>query len=281
MKWKEQILKQRLTYWILISGLAAVISLATYSGPASSDSPSGPSPFALQDNITGQWLLELTPGADSARITINRNYGGHGHSSNSFDLPLASIRGLNQSQAGSSGSAVKFEVAADAGTFSCEGWFKEGNGSGHFTFAPNQAFASEMRGLGYDNLTSEDLFSMAMHGVTRAFIGELKSLGYDHVALDQLIALRIHGVTTSFIRELNGMGYEHVPTDELVSMRIHGVNTDFIKGLTTLGYARVPIDQLVSMRIHGVSADYIRKLKDRGLSNLTIDQLIDMKIHGQ
>src|SRR5215467_2230892 len=201
MKWKEQILKQRLTYWILISAIAGAISLAVYSGPVSSGSTLSPAVTSMQDTITGQWLLELTPGAGSARVTINRNYEGHGHSSNSFDLPMASIRGLNQSQAASSGSAVKFEIAVDAGTFSCEGWFKDGQGSGHFTFAPSTAFAAEMRSLGYDNLSTEEMFSSAMHGVTSAFISDLKSLGYDHVALDQLISKKIHGVTAEFIRD--------------------------------------------------------------------------------
>jgi hypothetical protein len=45
-----------------------------------------------------------------------------------------------------SGTNVQFQLKRDAGTFNFEGWFKDGNGSGHFTFTPSSAFASELAG---------------------------------------------------------------------------------------------------------------------------------------
>ena len=75
------------------------------------------------------------------------------------------MRGLSIAQATGSGAAVNFQIVRDAGTLNCEGWFKNGSGSGHFTFTPNQSFANEMRSLGYQNMTDETLFSMAVHDI--------------------------------------------------------------------------------------------------------------------
>ena len=45
----------------------------------------------------------------------------------------------------SAGSHVQFQLIRDAGTFNCEGWFKDGKGSGHFVFSASPAFAAELQ----------------------------------------------------------------------------------------------------------------------------------------
>src|SRR4029077_1953692 len=123
-----------------------------------------------------------------------------GQHSSSSDIRPDALRGLNIAQAAGSSSAVNFQIVRDAGTLNCEGWFKNGNGSGHFTFTPNQNFANEMRSLGYQNMTDETLFWMAVHDISMQFIRELSALGYDHLSTDNLFAMRIHGATPEFIR---------------------------------------------------------------------------------
>ena len=62
----------------------------------------------------------------------------------------------------SSGTNVRFQLKRDAGTFNFEGWFKEGNGSGHFTFTPDHGFASQLTSQGIGSPTDEQLLSLAM-----------------------------------------------------------------------------------------------------------------------
>jgi len=52
-------------------------------------------------------------------------------------------------------------------TFS--GLFKDGNGVGDFKFAPSGAFLNAMRGLGYEQISTEKQFSMTLHDVSTAF----------------------------------------------------------------------------------------------------------------
>ena len=48
--------------------------------------------------------------------------------------PAESGSQANQAMS-ASGNVVQFQLKRDAGTFNFEGWFKAGNGSGHFTFS--------------------------------------------------------------------------------------------------------------------------------------------------
>ncbi len=141
--------------------------------------------ISAQDSITGEWIIEMKPGTDFIYLSIHRRSDRGGNYSSSSDIRADSIKGLSAAQVSGSGSAVSFQIVREAGTLNCEGWFKEGKGSGSFTFSPNQRFAAEMKGLGYEQLSDEKLFSMAVHDIGLAFIRELNALGYDHLTTRQ------------------------------------------------------------------------------------------------
>jgi hypothetical protein len=258
--------------------------------------------------ITGQWALGGTELEGQVRLTLQRRGPGFNMSSTS-PVPLSQFRGLTQVELDSSGSVARFDLVRDAGTLRFAGYLQNGGGDGAFTFTPNPSFAGEMRSLGFEGLSDEEVFTMAVHDVSTSYVRdmnalsihpdsadklismrihnvtvdyvrELKSLGYADLTADELVTMRIHGVTTAFARELKGLGYNSVSTDQMVTMRIHGVSTEFIKEVEGLGFSRPSIDQLVTMRIHDITPDYIRKTRSLGLGNLTIDQLVNVRIHG-
>ena len=201
------------------------------------------STITAQSSMTGEWIVEIKPGTDFVYFSIHRRSEHDDEHSSSSDIRADSFKGLSPAQASGSGSAVSFQLVREAGTLNCEGWFKGGNGSGHFTFEPNQSFAAEMRNLGYEQLSDEKLFSMAVHDIGRTFIRELGALGYYHLTTDQLFAMRIHGADAQFIKAMKDEGYVQVPVDNLVAMRIHGVRPEFIRELKSLGYEHPPLDQ--------------------------------------
>ena len=229
-----------------------------------------------EEAITGQWMIDPTPLPDQVELTLHRS-----NHTNSSSLPVNQLKGLSRAQMESpDGLTVRFEMTRDAGRLACEGYFKHGHGAGQFVFSPNANFISDMRALGYSNLSQEQVFSMAVHDVTRKYVRDLRSLGVTTTSPDELVTMRIHGVETEFIRELNQLGYRTVSTDQLVTMRIHEATTEFIKQLKALGYDHPSIDQLVTMRIHGVTPAYIQDLHTRGMKSLSIDQLVSLRIHG-
>jgi hypothetical protein len=143
----------------------------------------------------------------------------------------------------------------------------------------NPQFVRDLRGLGYDSLSADDLVAFRIHGVSPQFIREMKDLGYS-VSADQLVAFRIHGASPEFVRGMKDLGVRGLDADEIVALRIHGATVDYVRELADLGYKNLSSEELVSMRIHGVSTRFIRDLKDAGYSGIPVEKLVDMRIHG-
>src|SRR3989442_8168750 len=176
---------RRLTL-IGILGLVAFVSACS-----SVTSPVIRTSYSIPQDAISQWMIEYRTGEDKVQLTLRydrhneSNTGRHSEShSTSFRIAPDQLRGLTREQAMSSGAHVQFQVKRDAGTFNCDGWFKEGNGSGHFTFSANPGFAAELKTQGYGEPTYEQQFSMAMNDTSLAFIKELQDQGYDKPALE-------------------------------------------------------------------------------------------------
>lgn len=267
-----------------------------------------------QDSTVNQWMIEYQ--TNDAKLHLTMRYQrqgerGFSYSNSGFDITLDQLPGLTREQMlSSSGTNVHFQLKRDAGTFNFEGWFKEGNGSGHFTFSPSSSFASELARQGFGKSTDEQLLSLAMTNTGTAFINELKAQGYDTSTVEQLVQMgnhgvkldylqglkslgysvkstelvvrmRDHGVSLNFIRELSGLGYTNLNPDELIRTRDHGLSASFIKEIKDLGFSDASVEQLVRLRDHGVSAAYIRRMKERGYANLSLDEYIHLRDHGE
>jgi hypothetical protein len=273
---------------------------------------------AQEQRFEGQWLVEYKTDEGKPVLTLryreSRQDAGGGKHESSWDTSRSiesdKLSGLTREQAFStSGTNVRFDVRRDAGTFACEGWFKQGSGSGHFTFIPNPGFAAELgrRGIGspdarqlfslaradvglalldelktqgYERPTLEQLVRMGDHGVHFDYVRSMKEMGYSLRTIDALVRMRDHGVTPDFIRELRDFGYRDLSAEELLTARDHGVSSSFIRELQTAGYQAPPLEGLVRIRDHGVSADYITGLREEGYGSLTLEQLVHLRDHG-
>ena len=127
-------------YPFYCAGCHFVVGLGGY--PASEVS------YSNQQTSVNQWLIEFRN--DEATLQLTMRYrrtqdGGSGHSNVGFGISLDQLDGLTREQVMSAaGNVVRFQMKRDAGTFNFEGWFKEGNGSGHFTFSPSSSFAADL-----------------------------------------------------------------------------------------------------------------------------------------
>src|SRR5437667_1557371 len=265
-----------------------------------------------QDSGTGQWLIEFRTGEEKVHIELRyerKSEKGNHSSSHGFSIDPGRFSGLTREQAMSGGAHVQFQLKRDAGTFNFEGWFRDGNGSGHFTFAPDRSFAAQISSQGYGSPTDEQLLSLAMSDTGFALINELRVQGYERPTLDQLIAMgnhgvsveyvqglksygyqlksieylvkmRDHGVSLKFIGEMASLGYRNLEPEALIRIRDHGVTPDFINEIVAAGYPQLSVEEWITLRDHGVSTDYIRELDKLGYSHLPLDQLRQMRDHG-
>src|ERR1051325_3405289 len=172
--------------------LFAILTLLWACYPAPQVSYSNP-----QESTVNQWLIEFK--TNEAKVQLTMRYrrerdSGFSYSNTGFGIALDQLVGLTRAPVMSSGTPVRFQLKRDAGTFNFEGWFKEGNGSGHFTFSPSSSFAAELAKQGFGKSTDEQLLSLAMTNTGTAFINELKAQGYDTSTVAHFLQMGNHGV---------------------------------------------------------------------------------------
>ncbi|HEX5715815.1 MAG TPA: M56 family metallopeptidase [Thermoanaerobaculia bacterium] len=224
-----------------------------------------------QGKDRGQWTAERTE--DGIQLQMSYRHGREGRSNHGTTYDLSELVGL------STGSNVRFEMRRAAGTFHFQGRFDGELGEGTFTFQGNPSYIQEMSRIGY-RVDQDDLFKLALFDVSPAFVSELKAVGYDDLSLDKLVEFRIFDVTPRFIQDMAGLGYRDLPADKLVEFRIHGVNADEVRELAKVGLRDLSADRLVEFRIHGVRPELVRTMADAGYENLSADKLVELKIHG-
>lgn len=142
------------------------------------------------------------------------------------------------------------------------------------------SFIEEMAGLGYTNLSVDDLIDLKNHGVTPQLVRDLKERGYEKLSIRQLTRLASMGVTGQFIRELKAAGIEQLPIESLIRLQSHGVNPALIKELGDLGYKNLSADQLSTVASHGVTPKFIGALQSAGYKDLPIAEVVRAHDHG-
>ena len=235
-----------------------------------------------------QWLTNEKPQAEKVHLKLRyrtgqtRNGGdSEFNSSTAFHIPIARLSGLTPAQIMSAtGGQVRFQLVRDAGTVECEGWFKDGHGSGHFVFKPSAGFAAELTRRGYDAPTSEQQFMMAIHSVDLNLIDELRVQGFQQPTTSQLVRMGTHGVRLEYVKELHELGYRVKSVEELITMVDHGVSLRYIRNLAALGYERLSPEQLVKAADHGVSSEFIRNVQSAGYGRLALEEFVRMADHG-
>ncbi|MDX6269425.1 MAG: hypothetical protein QOD28_648 [Acidobacteriota bacterium] len=193
--------KRRLTAFVAFFALSLAFVLAACGGGSSvrglaSDAAGAGGGGA--GSYGGQWLVEFKTGEEKVYLTLRYDMENH-HSNTTRNVAPAELVGLTREQAMSAGGTqVKFQLQRDAGAFQCEGWFKNGKGSGHYVFAPNPTYVSELSRRGYDAPSDEQQFSMALHDVSLAFVEALRAEGYEPPrSKNSLIRARTASVSTT------------------------------------------------------------------------------------
>lgn len=251
----------------LLMGLSASSSFALFDTQANQS--------ALDGTWTARYAGRKGEQPDTSRIHLQLN---HDQSNMGQTWPAASLPGLNLDREAEN---IRIELRREAGTIVLTGDVRRRRAFGIFDFTPNADYARQVgAAVGRKELTTERLFALAVHDVSRGFIKQLEALGYKDLDLDDLLAMRIHRVTPEFITELRALGYSNLSHKDLMAFRIHGATPEFVKSMAAAGYQNLDSDDLVAARIHGVSPEFLAELKKDGYSGLDFDELVAFRIHG-
>ena len=258
---------------------------------------------------SGTWAIHPSDMAGQVQMRLEATRDDHGNFDFSHRVALSELRGLTAEQMASpSGATVHFQIAREAGTIACDGYFKQNDGAGTFVFRADPRFVPAMHALGITDIDESRLLSMALMDVTTDYTRQIRAAGVNVETGKQVIELRIFDVTPEYVRDLRSLGYTsteprqltkfrifhvtpdsirsfqsagyHPDAEELVKMSIFKVTPEFIAQVKQLGYADVPVEDLVKMRIFHVTPEYIREMRSRGLKDLTIEKLVKLRIAG-
>jgi hypothetical protein len=250
---------------------------------------------------SGNWTIARSDIPGKVEFSLSHR---NGHSHYESDWPLSAFQGLDVSKSGR--QEVRFTISRDAGRFECQGFLDNGEGSGLFRFLPDLNYRQQMKALGFE-VDSEEQLGMALHDVSLEFARQMKSESLQELDTGKLMAFRIHGVTAKFVEDLRAAGLNISDSDKLVAFRIHGVTPELVRyvrqagytpdedllvamrihgatpewmdQLGKLGYGHVELEKLIAFRIHGVSPEFVQRLQSLGYSHPDPDQLIAMRIH--
>lgn len=234
---------------------------------------------ATRADIAGEWIASVGKKDPSdIHITFSRSSAGPGFNMSGETFKAAELQGVTPAQIGSAMRAdVRFTMAADAGTFACEGMFREGRGTGFWTFSPSEAFRTDMKGRGYGYLNDEELLRAALTRLTLKYIDELKSAGYGQIEYKELVRAAGDGVTAAFIRELKAAGFTAPTIEQLARAADNGVTAAYMRDIQATGLANLTLDTISRAADEKVTPAFIVEMKGAGFSSLTLENIIRLK----
>jgi hypothetical protein len=134
--------------------------------------------------------------------------------------------------------------------------------------------------MGYTGLSHEDLRDLRSKGVTATYISNVRALGFEELTLDQAVSLSQAGVTTTFLAMMLELGYD-LSADEFVTLRRAGVTAHYTSNVHDLGYRDVTPEQLIRMRQIGVRTSLIEQLQQEHGEDLSMEEIIRYRISNQ
>ena len=214
-----------------------------------------------------------------------RTERGHSNMGQTYDF--SELQGLTREQV-LAGGPVRFSLVREAGTVEFEGSFRNGRGSGTYSFNGNPSFVSAMKSRGFDFEESarrrderepEDRqFAAAVLGVTTALADDLLSADFGKLDVDDLFKAAIFKIDSKFMREMKASGFPGLRMEELVKARIFKIDAEFLRQAAQMGFDKESFESLVKMRIFKVTPEFVAEVKNEGLNNLTVEDLVKMRI---
>ncbi|HKP45231.1 MAG TPA: hypothetical protein VJT50_01410 [Pyrinomonadaceae bacterium] len=235
-------------------------------------------------------VSDVTDTAKGDRLYLNfeRRSSSNSHNMLGHTFAFSELQGLTREQV-ERGGPVKFSLAREAGTISCEGSFQNRKGSGTFRFTANASFISAMKSRGFDfektnsrwghgDEPEDKLFSAAALNVTTALADDLLSVGLGKLDVDDLFKAAIFKIDSKFASEMKASGFPNLDMEDLVKARIFKIDAAFVTQVMQMGFARESFEDLVKMRIFKVTPEFIAMARGEGLTNLSVEELVKMRI---
>lgn len=134
--------------------------------------------------------------------------------------------------------------------------------------------------MGYTGLSHNELRDLRSSGVTATYISNIRALGFIDLTLDEAVSLAQADASSAFIAMMLELGYE--PTvEDLVNLRGAGVTAFYTSNVHDLGYRDVSVEQLIRMQRIGVTTSLIESLQAENGQDIPLEEIIRYRISNQ
>ncbi len=133
--------------------------------------------------------------------------------------------------------------------------------------------------MGYAGLTHDELRDLRSEGVTATYISNVRALGFTELTLEEAVSLANADVSSTFMAMMIELGYE-LTLDEFAQLRRANVTAHYASNVHDLGFRDVTKEQLIRMRTIGVSTNLIEQLQQEN-ADITLEEIIRYRISNQ
>jgi hypothetical protein len=134
--------------------------------------------------------------------------------------------------------------------------------------------------MGYTGLSHDDLRELRGHGVSATYVSNLRAIGYSDLTLEEVVKLAKANATTAYISMMIELGYD-LTVEEIVMLRDARVTAHFTSNVHDLGYRDVTLDQLVRLSRIGVTVPLIKRLQAERGEDISLEEIIRYRISNQ
>jgi len=134
--------------------------------------------------------------------------------------------------------------------------------------------------MGYTGLSHDDLRELRREGVTATYISNVRALGFSDLSLEEAVRLANARVTSAFMAMMLELGYD-LDVDDFIQLRRANVTAHYTSNVHDLGYTDVTTEQLIRMRRIGVTPSLIERLQRERGDDLPLEEIIRYRISNQ
>ncbi|MEX0660329.1 MAG: hypothetical protein WEA58_10630 [Balneolaceae bacterium] len=139
---------------------------------------------------------------------------------------------------------------------------------------------SSMVEMGYTGLNHDDLRELRSEGVSATYISNVRGLGFTDLTLEEAVRLANADASSAFMAMMIELGYD-LSIDDFVRLRNAGVTAYYTSNVHDLGYRDVTVDQLVRMQRIGLSTSLIERLQEERGEDVPLEDIIRYRISNQ
>ena len=134
--------------------------------------------------------------------------------------------------------------------------------------------------MGYTGLSHDDLRELRSEGVTATYISNVRALGFADLTLEEAVRLANARVTSAFMAMMLELGYD-LDIDDFIQLRRANVTAHYTSNIHDLGYTDVTTEQLIRMRRIGVTPSLIERLQRERGEDVPLEEVIRYRISNQ